>query len=87
MEEQTAELGQWLARTYGESVAAEYVDIFSLRMEQFPAVRMVIDRMNAPLPVIGFDGEARIAGGISMEMIAKELEKRGVLPREAPAGR
>jgi hypothetical protein len=80
MEEQTADLDQWLARTYGGSVAAEYIDVFSPRMEQFPAVRQIIDRMNLPLPVIGFNGEARIAGGIALDMIGKELEKRGVLP-------
>ena len=79
------DLGEWLARTYGSGVAAEYVDIFSLRMEQFPAVRPLIDRMNVPLPIIGFNGEARIAGGISVDMISKELEKRGFLPRDEPA--
>ena len=84
MEEQTADLGQRLARMYGSGVAVEYVDIFSLRMEQFPSVRQIIDRMNVPLPIIGFNGEARIAGGISMEMIGKELEKRGVLHRVNP---
>ena len=66
-------------------MAAEYVDIFSLRMEQFPAVRQVIDMMNVPLPVIGFNGEARIAGGISIEMISEELEKRGLTPLEQSA--
>lgn len=34
--------------------------------------------MNVPLPVIAFDGEPKIAGGISMEMISEELEKRGL---------
>lgn len=61
------------------------MDIFSLRMEQFPAVRNLIDQMNLPLPVIGFSGEARIAGGISVDMIGAELKKRGVLPRHEPS--
>ncbi len=80
LEEQTAELGRWLVQAYGERVSAEYVDIFSQRMEQFPVVRRLIERMNVALPVTAFNGEARLAGGIAPDMIGKELEKRGVLP-------
>lgn len=82
MEEQAADLGQRLARYYGGDVAVEYVDIFSRRMGEFSSVLQVVSRGNVPLPVIGFDGEARFAGGISVEMISEELEKRGLAPVE-----
>ena len=85
MDEQAAELGQRLARYYGNDVAVEYVDIFSRRMGEFPSVLRVIGRGNVPLPVIGFIGEARLAGGISIEMISEELEKMGVVPVEETA--
>lgn len=87
MEEQTADLGQRLARYYGGSVAVEYVDFFSRRMGEFPSVLRVVSRGNVPLPVVGFDGEAKFAGGISMEMISEELEKRGLVPLREPAER
>jgi hypothetical protein len=60
----------------------EYVDVFSPRMEEFPLAQRVVFMMNAPLPVIAFDGQPRIAGGISVEMISQELEKRGLMPLE-----
>lgn len=85
MEEQAADLGQRLARYYGTDVAVEYVDVFSRRMGEFPSVLRVVSRGNVPLPVIGFNGEARFAGGISVETISEELEKRGLVPLEEPA--
>lgn len=85
MEEQTADLGQRLARYYGGGVGVEYVDVFSRRMGKFPSVLRVIIRGNVPLPVIGFNGEARFAGGISVEVISEELEKRGLVSLEDPA--
>ena len=62
----------------------EYVDVFSERMEEFPSVLRVVDRGNVPLPVIGFDGMARFAGGISVEMIGQELKKMGLVPLTEP---
>lgn len=87
MEEQTADLGQRLARYYGGGVSVEYVDVFSRRMEEFPSVVRVVSRGNVPLPVIGFNGEAKFAGDISVEMISEELEKMGMVPLEEPAER
>ncbi len=78
MEEQTAELGRKLARFYGDGVAVEYVEVLSPRMDEFPYVQRLVFSMNVALPVIAFDGQARIAGGISLPMITEELEKRGV---------
>jgi len=80
MEERAADLGQTLARCYGNGVTVEYVDAFSLRMGEFPSVQRLIDRGNVPLPIIAFDGQAKIAGGIPVEMITEELEKRGLVP-------
>jgi hypothetical protein len=85
MEERAADLGRTLARYYGDGVVVEYVDVLSLRMAQFPSVRRIVDRGNVPLPVIAFNGEAKIAGGIWVEMISEELEKRGLVPLEGPA--
>jgi hypothetical protein len=84
MEERAADLGRTLAHHYGNGVTVEYVDAFSLRMEAFPSVQRIIGRGNVPLPVIAFDGQAKIAGGISVEMITAELEKRGFVPLKAP---
>jgi hypothetical protein len=80
MEEQTADLGQRLARRYGGNVAVEHVDVFSHRMEEFPSVLRLVSRGNVSLPVIGFNGKERFAGGISVEMIGEELERMGLVP-------
>jgi hypothetical protein len=60
-------------------VKVEYVDVFSPRMLDFPMVQRAIFALNVALPVIAFDGQPRIAGGISIEMISEELEKRGIV--------
>jgi len=78
MAEQAAELERRLARYYGDGVKVEYVDIFSPRMYEFPLARRAVFGMGARLPVVAFDGQPRIAGGISVEMISSELEKRGI---------
>ena len=85
MEEQTTDLGQRLAHYYGANVAVEYVDIFSKRMDEFPSALRVVSRGNVPLPIIGFNGEAKFAGGISVEMISEELEELGLVPMEDAA--
>ena len=85
MEEQTADLGQRLARYYGDSVEVEYVDVLTPRLEEFPLAQRLVYMTNVSLPIIAFDGQPRIVGGISIEMISEELEKRGVMPLEPPA--
>ena len=84
MEEQTADLGRGLARYYGGGVAVEFVDVFSPRMEEFQLARRAVFTMNVQLPVIAFNGQPRIAGGISMELISEELVKRGLMPLDEP---
>jgi len=86
MEEQTADLGRSLARYYGDGVAVEYIDVFSPRMADFPLAQRAVFTMNVNLPVIAFDGQPRIAGGISIEMISEELEKRGLTAVAQAAG-
>ncbi len=86
MEEQTADLGRRLARHYGDGVGVEYVDIFSPRMDEFALAQRVVFMMNVSLPVIAFDGQPKIAGGISIEMISEELEKRGLTAVAQAAG-
>jgi len=85
MEEQTADLGRRLARYYGDGVEVEYVDVLSPRLEEFPLAQRLVFMTNVPLPVIAFDGQPRIVGGISIAMISEELEKRGLMPLEQPA--
>jgi hypothetical protein len=80
MEEQTEDLARRLVRHFGIGVSVEYVDVFSKRMEDFPSVQKVVNRGNVPLPVIGFNGEPRIAGGISIDMIIGVLDKMGMRP-------
>jgi len=82
MEQQTADLGRRLARYYGDSVSVEYIDVFSVRMEDLPWVQRAIDRLSIPLPIVAFNGEPRIAGGLPIEKISTELEKRGIVPLE-----
>lgn len=82
MEEQAADLGRRLARYYGDSVRVEYVDVLSSRLDEFPVARRLVYLNNVSLPIIAFDGQPRIVGGISIAMISEELEKRGVLPLE-----
>jgi len=85
MQEQAEDLGRRLARYYGSGVCVEYVDIFSKRMEEFPSVLRLVSRGNVPLPVVGFDGKAKYAGGISVEMISETLENMGLVPLEEPS--
>jgi hypothetical protein len=82
MEEQATDLGRRLARCYGDGTGVEYIDVFSPRMQEFPLAHRAVSMMNLSLPIIAFDGQPRIAGGISIEMISEELEKRGVVPVE-----
>lgn len=56
----------------------EYVDVFSPRMDEFPLAQRAVFGRGVPLPIVAFDGQPRIAGGISIEMISSELEKRGI---------
>lgn len=86
MEEQAADLGRRLARYYGDGVEVEYVDVFSTRMHEFPLAQRAVFALSVSLPVIAFDGQPRIAGGISIEMISSELEKRGLAALEEPTG-
>jgi len=78
IEEQASDLGRRLAHYYGDGVLVEYVDIFSTRMHEFPLAQRAAFAMGVSLPVVAFDGQPRIAGGISIEMISSELEKLGV---------
>ncbi|MBN1139936.1 MAG: hypothetical protein JXM73_25420 [Anaerolineae bacterium] len=79
MEEQAADLERRLARYYGDSVQVEYMDIVSERALEFPLVQRAVFGLGFDLPIVAFDGQPRIAGGMSIEMISEELEKRGVV--------
>ena len=73
------DLEQRLARYYGDKVSVEYIDIFSPRMKEFPLAQRAVFGMGVSLPVVAFDGQPRIAGGLPIEMISSELEKRGIV--------
>ena len=77
MSEQAAALEERLVQQYGGGVKVEYVDVFSPRMDEFPLAKRAVFGLSLSLPVVAFDGQPRIAGGISLEMISSELEKRG----------
>jgi hypothetical protein len=79
MEEQAADLADRLARYYGDGVRVEYIDFVSERAYEFPLVQRAVFGMGFDLPIVAFDGQPRIAGGMSIEMISEELEKRGVV--------
>jgi hypothetical protein len=70
MEEQVASLGQRLARYYGNGVRVEYIDVLSDRMYEFPLVQRAVFGMGFDLPIVAFDGQPRIAGG--MKHLASE---------------
>ena len=70
---------QMLAGYYGDRVRVEYIDIVSTRMQDFPVAQRAVFGMGVSLPVVAFDGQPRIAGGLSIEMISSELEKRGIV--------
>ncbi len=74
-------MGRRLAGYYGEAVAVEHVDLYGPEMPQYPAVLRLLLRGGVQLPVICFNGEPRLAGGISLEMISVELEGFGLQPR------
>jgi hypothetical protein len=48
-------------------------------MQEFPLAQRAIFGMGVSLPVVAFGGQPRIAGGLSIEMISAELEKRGIV--------
>lgn len=58
---------------------------FPPRMDEFPLAQRAVLAMRVPLPVVAFDSQPNIAGGISIEMISEELEKRGLTALEQPA--
>jgi hypothetical protein len=67
-------------------VEVEYVDVLSTRMHEFPLAQRAVFVLGVSLPVVAFDGQPRIAGGISIEMISSELEKWGLTALEPPVG-
>ena len=79
IEEQAADLEQRLARYYGNRVSVEYIDVFSPRIHDFPLAQRAVFALGVSLPVVAFDGQPRIAGGLPIEMISSELEKRGIV--------
>ncbi len=56
-------------------------------MGDFPLAERAIFAMGVRLPVVAFDGQPKIAGGISLQMISEELEKRGPTLPQLLAGR
>lgn len=73
MEEQAADLGRRLARYYGHGTDVEYIDVFSPRMEEFPLAHRAVFMMNVNLPVIAFDGQPRIAGGMQRADLTRQI--------------
>ncbi|MHB0871190.1 MAG: hypothetical protein ACYC66_06675 [Chloroflexota bacterium] len=51
-------------------------------MSEYPNVLMLVNQRGLTLPIVGFNGKPKFAGGLSMERISEELERLGVGPRE-----
>jgi hypothetical protein len=77
--QQAADLEQRLTPYYGDQVRVEYIDVLSPRMREFPLAQRAVFATRVPLPVVALDGQPRIAGSLSIEMISSELEKRGIV--------
>lgn len=71
MGEQTADLERRLAHLCGDCVEVEYMGVSSTPIHEFPLARWTVFVVGLSLPVVAFDGQPRIAGIISIEMISQ----------------
>lgn len=68
-----------LKKSFGDQIEVRYIDIFmSSEIESYPEVLSAVMAGQAPLPITCVNGEPKIAGGISIPMILKELESLGL---------
>jgi hypothetical protein len=81
MTEQAAAVEAELKKNFGEQIEVCYIDIFmSSEIESYPEVLSAVMAGQAPLPVVCVNGKPKVAGGISVPVIVKELESLGLKP-------
>ncbi len=81
MADQAAAVETELKRSFGDQIEVRYIDIFmSAEINSYPNVIAAVMAGQAPLPITCIDGQPKIAGGISVPMIKKELESLGLKP-------
>jgi len=81
MRDQVEAVASILKQKFGEQIEVEYIDAFSPPDgETIQQVMLMVMSGRAALPITIIDGEPKIAGGISIPMIEKELESLGVEP-------
>jgi len=82
----TSALGERLGRRFGEDVAVEFVELFSARSFDFPAVLARVEA-GAALPLVTVGDDVISEGGkLSDPRIGRALAERGVFPK-CPAPR
>lgn len=68
-----------LKKSFGDQVEVRYIDVYmSSEIDSYPEVISALMTGQAPLPITCVDGVPKIAGGISIPMIIKELESLGL---------
>lgn len=68
-----------LKKSFGDRIEVRYIDVYmSPEIDSYPQVLGAIMTGQAPLPLTCIDGEPKMAGGISIPMILKELESLGL---------
>jgi len=81
MADQVATIEAELKKSFGDQIEVHYIDIFmSPEIDSYPEIIGVVMAGQAPLPITCIDGKPKIAGGISIPMILKELESLGLKP-------
>lgn len=78
MEEMAEALKGIMAQMHGDRVEVRYVDLFSEEVTSYPHVLDLVMNKGVPLPVICINGTPKLAGGISLPIIEKELSALGV---------
>jgi hypothetical protein len=77
----TAGLGERMRRRFGDGVAVEYVELFSPRSFDFPAVLARVEA-GAALPLVTVGDDVISEGGkLSDPRIGRALAERGVFPQ------
>lgn len=62
-------------RRYGDKVRVEGIDIASLEVEDYPAVKEHVEK---GAPIVMINEEVKLVGEVDLEIIKHEIEKRGI---------
>ncbi|MDH7578730.1 MAG: hypothetical protein QHH75_13155 [Bacillota bacterium] len=67
MREEAENLGKYLVEKFGNAVKFTYVDVKSEKMQNYPDIATILDKVRLPLTVL--NGHPRFHGGLSTVMI------------------